>query len=87
MTRRAFITLLGTAAAWPLGAHAQQPARIPRIGFLGFGGAATWANRIAALQAGLSDLGYVEGKSIVTRFRSLCDNHVWCRIVVHGGFS
>jgi len=70
MRRREFITLVGGAAAtWPLAARAQQPAKIPRIGFLGFGGAATWANRIAALQVGLSDLGYVEGKSIVIEFR------------------
>src|SRR6266699_282544 len=70
MKRREFIALLGSGVAgWPLAARAQQPARVFRIGFLGFGSASTWSNRVEALRGGLRDLGYVEGKNIVIEFR------------------
>jgi putative tryptophan/tyrosine transport system substrate-binding protein len=69
MQRREFIALLGASAAWPIAGYAQQPGKIFRIGFLGFGSAATWANRIEALRGGLRDLGYVDGKNIVIEFR------------------
>jgi putative ABC transport system substrate-binding protein len=68
--RREFITLLGSAVAvWPLAARAQQPADIPRIGFLRLGLPAPNAKRIEALRAGLRQLGYVEGKTIAIEFR------------------
>jgi len=70
MRRREFITLLsGAAVAWPLTARAQQPSKIPRIGFLRFGSASAHAGRVEALRAGLRQLGYVEGKNIVIEFR------------------
>jgi ABC-type uncharacterized transport system substrate-binding protein len=69
MRRRDFITLVGGAAAWPLAAHAQQPAKVPRIGFLRVGPASANAGRVEALRAGLRQLGYVEGKNIVIEFR------------------
>ena len=67
--RREVIAALGAMAAWPLAARAQQPGKIFRIGFLGFGSAANWANRVEALRGGLRDLGYVDGKNIVIEFR------------------
>jgi putative ABC transport system substrate-binding protein len=70
MKRREFITLLGGAVlARPLAARAQQPARMMRIGYLGFGTAAATTDRVEALRAGLRDLGYLEGKNIVIDFR------------------
>src|SRR5712671_3352693 len=62
MHRREFITLVGSAAAWPLAARAQQPERPARIGYIGLGSAAQ--NDTDGLRAGLRDLGYVEGRTV-----------------------
>jgi putative tryptophan/tyrosine transport system substrate-binding protein len=67
--RREFITLLGGAAAWPLAARAQQPAKVARIGHLDLGPPFARASRVEALRAGLRDLGWIEGKNIVIEFR------------------
>jgi putative ABC transport system substrate-binding protein len=48
-------------------AEAQQPAKVPRIGYLTSGGQST---RIEAFRQGLRELGYVEGKNIVIEYRS-----------------
>jgi len=66
MKRRAFITLLGGAAAWPLGARAQQTEKVRRIGVL--------MNRVAddpeaqarfkAFVQGLQQLGWAEGRNV-----------------------
>ncbi|MGH8633720.1 MAG: ABC transporter substrate binding protein, partial [Burkholderiales bacterium] len=58
------------ALAAPLATFAQQkPAKVARIGFLGAPSASGFANQVEALQAGLRDLGYVEGKNIVIEYR------------------
>jgi putative ABC transport system substrate-binding protein len=65
--RREFITLLGgTAATWPLTARAQQGPRTYRLGYLSN---AKLPHLIAALQAGLRDLGYVEGQNLMIEYR------------------
>ena len=70
MNRREFVVLLwASAAAWPFAARAQQPTKVPRIGFLRFGPASANADRIEALRTGLRQLGYVEGKNITIEFR------------------
>jgi putative ABC transport system substrate-binding protein len=69
LNRRAFITLLGGAATWPLAARAQQSTKVARIGFLGLAPAAAWAAPIEALRARLRELGYIEGKNLVIEWR------------------
>jgi putative ABC transport system substrate-binding protein len=69
MKRRDFITLLGGAAVWPVAAGAQQPAKIPQIGFLGNSTAALEADLVGPFRDGLRDLGYEEGRNIVIEYR------------------
>jgi putative ABC transport system substrate-binding protein len=67
MERRAFLALVGGAAAWPLGLSAQQ-AGLPTVGFLGGASAAT-ATYFADFLNGLKDAGYVDGHNIVVEAR------------------
>jgi putative tryptophan/tyrosine transport system substrate-binding protein len=65
--RRDFIVLLGvSASSWSLSAHAQQPPKIYRLGYLA---PARITNLIEALQTGLRELGYVEGKNLKIEYR------------------
>jgi putative ABC transport system substrate-binding protein len=48
----------GAAAVWPLAARAQRPAKV--VGVLNLGPASAWSSRVAALRAGLRDLGWVD---------------------------
>jgi putative ABC transport system substrate-binding protein len=68
MKRRKFITLLGgAAAAWPLEARAQQPAKLPTIGYLGSGTPATQGQLVAVFVQRLRELGWIEGRTIAIR--------------------
>src|SRR5262245_63765929 len=67
--RRAFITLFGGAAAWPLAARAQQAAKLPTIGLLGAATPSTTSRWITPFVQRLREFGWVEGRNIVIEYR------------------
>jgi ABC-type uncharacterized transport system substrate-binding protein len=68
MNRRAFITLLGGTAAWPLAARAQQPA-MPVVGLLYGAQREPTENRLRAFRQGLKESGFIEGDNVAIVYR------------------
>src|SRR5262245_23641138 len=71
--RRKFLATLGSAAAWPISARAQQPA-IPVIGFLS-SSAADRARYLTASGQGIREAGYVEGQNVTLAYRWAQDQY------------
>src|SRR5215468_3836295 len=70
--RREFIALVGSAAAWPLAAHAQQRERMRRIGVLASNLAADdpeWQVRSNAFVQGLQERGWSDGRNVRIEYR------------------
>src|SRR5262245_65895989 len=101
MRRREFITLLGgTAAAWPLAAHAQQRA-LPVIGVLSSRSPDVDTPLIAVIRRGLTETGVVECQNVTLDYRSadgrydrlaglaatLVQQHVAVLFCIRGGAS
>jgi putative ABC transport system substrate-binding protein len=68
MRRRDFIALGSAAAAWPIGARAQQQ-RLPVVGFLGGDSPELYAARLRAFRRGLRDAGYIESENVAIEYR------------------
>src|SRR5215475_12836584 len=70
MKKHRFWLALGAmllAFSWPV--EAQQPTKIPRIGFLGVTSPSVVADRTEGFRRGLREVGYVEGKNIIIEWR------------------
>src|SRR5262249_48755781 len=68
MRRRDFMTLVGSAAAWPLAARAQQPA-MPVIGFLSATPPSNVPKWVDGCRQGLAESGYEEGSNVAVEYR------------------
>jgi putative ABC transport system substrate-binding protein len=65
LKRRDFMSMLGSVAAWPLAARAQQ-AKVPVIGFMGIDNP---DERSSAFRQGLKEAGFVEGQNVAVEYR------------------
>ncbi|MSP39585.1 MAG: hypothetical protein EXR70_13945 [Deltaproteobacteria bacterium] len=66
ITRRAFCSLL---LALPFSARAQQPKKVPLVGYLSSGNAASESARSEGIRLALRARGYIEGQNIATEYR------------------
>jgi len=69
MKRRDFIKVIVCSAAWPLAAGAQQPGKLPTIGYLGATTPSTESQRVAALVQRLREFGWIEGRNLTIEYR------------------
>jgi len=80
--RRAFIALLGGAAAtWPLAARAQEAAKLPRIGFLGTIPPSIGSQWMSAFERRLAELGWMDGRNIAIEIHYEVMSERWSAIV------
>jgi putative ABC transport system substrate-binding protein len=67
--RREVIAGIAGAAAWPLAASAQQPGRLPTIGFLGQSTSSNWTQWTGAFVQRLRELNWIEGRNVAIEYR------------------
>src|SRR5262245_66461592 len=72
--RELLAAFCGAAVAWPLAAHAQQPA-MPVIGLLDPRSPHAMGDRLRAFRLGLKDIGYVEGENVTVIYRFAEDQY------------
>jgi putative tryptophan/tyrosine transport system substrate-binding protein len=69
MRRRDFLTGIVVSSTVPLAAHAQQPGKLPMIGFLGTSTASSWSAFTTAFVRRLGELGWIEQRTIAIEYR------------------
>ncbi|MHB8268809.1 ABC transporter substrate-binding protein [Bradyrhizobium sp.] len=69
LKRRDLLALLGSAASWPLVAHAQQPGRLPTVAVLGTDTLSRWERWIAAFEQRLQEIGWIKGQTVAIEYR------------------